>query len=300
MYRWKIYNEYNKTSSKYRNTFSSNVVHYNRPNTGINSQLIAFDFSYSNFQSHLVVGELFLLKWLEDNNYNYNMICDDDLHKNPNILNNYKTFVLNCHPEYWSQEMLQGLFYYLNNGGKTMYLGGNALYWKTTINNNQIEVRKDSSFHTHSAEKGGLWINLANYIFPIPTTEKIIGHWYDSSSYDRNNYYPYEIINSEHWIFNNITDTNIGTDNLNCPVEQEKKGPSGWEVDKSYFDPIYTIAKGKPPSDDITHNSDMIYYENTNGGKLFSAGSLVYTGSLLVDSNISQLTKNVFEHFLKN
>ena len=49
-----------------------------------------------------------------------------------------------------------------------------------------------------------------------------------------------------------------------------------------------------------TANNDMIYYENTNGGKLFSAGSLVYTGSLLVDSDISQLTKNVFEHFLKN
>ena len=44
----------------------------------------------------------------------------------------------------------------------------------------------------------------------------------------------------------------------------------------------------------------MIYYENTNVGKLFSAGSLVYTGSLLVDSDISQLTKNVFEHFLNN
>ena len=41
----------------------------------------------------------------------------------------------------------------------------------------------------------------------------------------------------------------------------------------------------------------MIYFENE--GKVFSAGSCTYTGALLIDNNISQLTKNVLNKFLK-
>ena len=63
--------------------------------------------------SHLVEAEKLLLRWLDSNSYEYDMICDLDLHENPEIINNYKIFILNVHPEYWSYEMVSGLNNYL-------------------------------------------------------------------------------------------------------------------------------------------------------------------------------------------
>jgi len=302
LYKWEIYEEYNKTAYKYKGDHYSNFVSYNRPNPINSFEIKTFNFLYSNYQSHKLVGELFLLKWLTDNNYTYNIITDTDLHNNPLILNQYKIFILNCHPEYWTFDMIKGLYNYIDNSGQVMYLAGNGLYWKTVVNENQIEVQKNANRHELNNELGGKWINLQDEIYPLPSSEKIIGQWYDSSSYDIQNSYPYEISDLNHWIFTDVNTENnlIGTDTLNSKFGYTHKGASGWEVDMSYIDKQYTIAKGKPPSDDITHNNDMIYYETEKNGKMFSVGSLTYTGSLLVDNNISQITKNVLDYYIES
>jgi len=56
--------------------------------------------------------------------------------------------VLGSHPEYWSAAMLQAFVSYQGAGGRVMYLGGNGLYWVTSVDPERpwlIEVRKCES-----------------------------------------------------------------------------------------------------------------------------------------------------------
>jgi hypothetical protein len=42
----------------------------------------------------------------------------------------------------------------------------------------------------------------------------------------------------------------------------------------------------------------MVIFDTPSGGQVFSAGSINYPASLLVDPHISQITANVLRHFL--
>ena len=42
----------------------------------------------------------------------------------------------------------------------------------------------------------------------------------------------------------------------------------------------------------------MVIHEPGNGGAVFSVGSITYPASLLVDANVSQVTRNVIRRFL--
>jgi len=303
LYKWNINDDVNNLiNKKYRNTKNESIfVNYNRPNI-YNSNRIRKRLNTSYNEYHWdprVTGEYYLLEWLDINNYNYDIITDQDLHNYPDILNNYKTFIIHNHCEYWSEEMLQGLYKYIKNYGNLMYLGGNGLYWKTTIKNNQLEVRKSGDYHIHTDEKGGLWSELQNEIFPLPIPEKITGLKFYGKAWPvlgNTLYGGYRITNSNHWIFDGVNQDFIGNDGLNGTII--KHGASGWEydgvVDPNLEDNI--IGKGYI-NNKIYNGNDMIYFEN--GGKIFSSGSVTYTGSLLIDENISKITMNVLNNFLE-
>jgi hypothetical protein len=46
------------------------------------------------------------MKWLDDNNFKYDIINDIILHENPHILSDYKVFINFGHNEYWTKEMI--------------------------------------------------------------------------------------------------------------------------------------------------------------------------------------------------
>ena len=48
------------------------------------------------------------------------------------------------------------------------------------------------------------------------------------------------------------------------------------------------------------HNRESIKEIAANGGEVFAVGSMNYISSLLVDKPLSDITKNVLNHFLKN
>ena len=75
-------------------------------------------------------------------------------------------------------------------------------------------------------------------------------------------------------------------------------GASGYETDKiSPFSPPGTtlLAKGTNPDDG---GGEMVVYEFPSGGSVFSAGSITYPCSLLVDDHVSRVTANVIRAFL--
>lgn len=121
--------------------------------------------------SHLARAERFLHAWLEESGYEYDVAGDLDLHRDPKLLEGYRTVILNGHSEYWSFEACQNLDRYLSRGGTSLVLSGNTLFWRTTFNRDgtvmecrkydeRIGGRHDASigelFHSHDGRRGSL------------------------------------------------------------------------------------------------------------------------------------------------
>ncbi len=94
--------------------------------------------------SHLTRAERFALVWLEQSGYEYDMVGDLDVHRNPELLNDYKVVVINGHGEYWSAEAFEGLDRYLRQGGNVLVLSGNVMVWRVSFNEQEsvMECRK--------------------------------------------------------------------------------------------------------------------------------------------------------------
>jgi hypothetical protein len=94
--------------------------------------------------SHLMRADRFLHLWLEQAGYEFDVIVDSDLHRDPDLLRGYRAFVINGHSECWSLPMYQGLENYLRRGGNAVVLSGNSLFWRVSFNDDYsiIECRK--------------------------------------------------------------------------------------------------------------------------------------------------------------
>lgn len=236
-------------------------------------------------REHLASAENLILSWLEKNGYRYDLFSDIDLHTDSTLLDNYRTVVLNTHPEYYSSEMIDHLQRFLARGGNLLYLGGNGMYWKVTfdLKNSVMECRKDGSVHSQTGERGGLWRNLGK------PEAAILGVGYTGPGY--NTFAPYRVLAGSHWAFQG---TGLETDAL-FGLEGSNGGPaSGWETDK--IDPVASpgqtvvLARGTNLNNG---GADMTYYDHPGGGFVFSAGSLSYGGALVRDRFMGLMLKNL-------
>ena len=246
-----------------------------------------------------------LLGWLEREGLEYDYYSESQLHFGELDLDAYKILILSVHPEYWSRTMYERVKEWVyKRGGRLMYLGGNGL-------NCEVEFIDESTLkiNTHLAGAGNelgmadpdgpdiyfesrmhrrLKESEANLLGVVTTHTGIMTAA------------PYKVIDASHWVFNGTDLSNgdlFGEENLQ---ERISGGASGHETDKmSPSSPANTVllAKGTNPDDG---GSEMVYYETDSGGGVFSAGSITYGASILVDENISRITSNVIEQFLEN
>ena len=128
----------------------------------------------------------------------------------------------------------------------------------------------------------------------------------------------YRVIQKKHQFFKNVRFQNsnqLGSKCLNKETSKNSEfylpersslerglmgeGASGWETDNlaNKQDKRFSLlAKGA-----LTSGADMFFKEGTKKyGHIFSASSITYIGSLLVDKGISTLTKNVIYQALRN
>lgn len=70
--------------------------------------------------------------WLEQAGYDYDVVSDLDLHRNPGLLKAYRTVMINGHSEYWSLPACDGLDDYLCGGGTAVVLSGNTMYLRVS------------------------------------------------------------------------------------------------------------------------------------------------------------------------
>jgi len=256
------------------------IVSFNRPNKA--------DSPFGD-KGHLVNAEMHLIRWLEENEIDYAVATDRDIHGSDFQFTNRKVVMLHAHPEYYSTEMLDHLESYNTSGGNIMYLGANGLYWKVTMSDNdQLECRKDGDTHKYGSGTGGLWKDKGR------SPSLLVGVHYSGTGYDT--YHPYSVIEENHWVFDN---TGLGKSDLFGENSLNGGGASGHETDKrteNTPEDFELIARGTNPD---LGGAQMVIRESAGRGIVFSVGSITYTGALSVDSNVHQITMNVLDKCLE-
>ncbi len=273
-----------------------------------------------------------LFDWLDHNGIDYDVITDEDLHREGYaLLKDYRVIMTGTHPEYHSTRMWDAMKRWLDRGGRLMYLGANGWYWRIAFHKHLpgvIEVRRAEDgirtwaaepgeyYHSFTGELGGLWRRIGrppNVICAVG----FIAQGFDVCSYFRRG--PDSHNPRARFIFAGVDEEVIGDFGL------IGGGAAGLELD------CIATALGSPPNtlrlassenhsamvqlvneefgvvpvniggdqNDRVH-ADLAFCETASGGAIFSVSSISWCGSLShnnCDNNISRITLNVLKRF---
>jgi N,N-dimethylformamidase len=253
---------------------------------------------------HLAPAEWRLLGWLEREGFGYDYYAEAQLHDGTLDLNAYQVLILSVHPEYWSRAMYARVkAWVFERGGRLMYLGGNGL-------NCEIEFLDDATMHcnSHLLSDGGA-LNMVDPNDPSLTYESRFHRRVECEAALLGvvcteagimTAAPYRVADATHWAFAGTglrKGDRLGTESLH---ERCHGGASGHETDKrSASSPpgTHLLAKGLNPEEG---GAELTLHETASGGAVFSAGSITYVASLLVDAPLSRVTRNVLERFSRS
>ena len=123
-----------------------------------------------------------LLSWLHAKNIGYDVITDEELHCDGwDAINQYDAVLTGSHPEYHTQETLDALTRYRDEGGALHYLGGNGFYWRIARHQEDpgfLEIRRAEDGLRAWASEPGEYYNAFDgtyggsflYLQPIANT----------------------------------------------------------------------------------------------------------------------------------
>ena len=283
---------------------------------------------------HQFSADLELLQWLEGRGVEFDVITDDDLHRQGvAALERYRVVLTGSHPEYVSRQMLDGLDSYLTAGGRLMYLGGNGFYWVTTAPGDDpfaIEVRRGMAgtrvwesppgewHQAMTGEHGGLWRHRGR------PPQVLTGVGFTAQGFDRSLLYQVDAA-----AIDRRTSFIIAGIDTQAPLGGAGSvlgGPAGFEIDRA--DPALgtpanavLVASARGFSDayqgaveDVTTadsqqggtvselvRSDVVFFESGTGGAVFSVGSIAWCGALRAsgtETPTGRMTWNVLSRFL--
>ncbi|GII60419.1 large subunit of N,N-dimethylformamidase [Sphaerisporangium krabiense] len=256
------------------------------------------------------------------------------------ILDPYRTVITGTHPEYISTTESEAIKGWLGDGGRLMYLGGNGFYWVTALDRarNYTELRRHDGteawqaapgeyYHNTDGEYGGLWRfrgTPPQELIGVGFTAQGFGHPKGSADYNR----PFDRTEASYseagaWVFEGVTKkVGIGGD---LPSLQSQGGPMGEEVDRvdySLGTPANTILLGRsqPFGEQYMHvveeintsalfeggdtnpmvRGDITLMHYPNGGAVFSASSMVWSGGFFSNNyvnDMTRITENVLNRF---
>ena len=285
--------------------------------------------------SHLMRGERFTHVWLEKQGYDFDVYTSLDLHRDPDLLNGYKAFIINGHDEYWSKEMYEGVDRYLGKGGSVAVLSGNTMFWRITYDEELgiMECRKygpgiggrkfakvGEIWHSFDVQRGSLMRNCG-----LPSW-KIIGldcsGWWGGA-----NNGIYTPTQTSHFLFNRPEKIRFhdrptfghaptgyrraggheGDIRLSSFAKPAKPVPDGgvFPEEPKGIETVANITRKNTRTLDYFANFgkvdeatlvDMIWWERPQGGKVFHAGAIAWGWTLDVDPKQTKIMRNVLFH----
>lgn len=305
-----------------------------RPWLNMRPKYVMTQFVHGKGSPHQFNADLHLIDWLEEKGFEYDVITDEDLHhEGAGLLQPYRVIVGGTHHEYWSEQMLDAMETYLNNGGRFMNLAGNGYYWVTTIDPTQphiVEIRRSGGTETWEAapgeahlsttgEMGGLWRNRNR------APQKWVGAGFTAEGFDRGSPYrrqPDSFNPRAAFIFEGIGKDELIGDFTNLVMEH---GAAGFEIDRAdhllgtpshalvlatatdfsdnyqfVIEEVHCADSKQSASVNPGVKGDIVYLEFPNGGGVFSASSISWCGCLHYNNyqnNVSRMTENVLRRF---
>jgi N,N-dimethylformamidase len=275
--------------------------------------------------AHLLTADLYLIDWLEHERLAYDVAADQHLHdEGAGLLEPYSCVILGSHPEYVTGAMLDALAGYLTGGGRIAYLGGNGLYWVTTLDPERphlMEVRKGGEgdidvwnvpqpgewMHATAPELGGTWArrgrpprSLVGVEFSGSVFEHARGRWaYQRLAASRDP--------AHAWIFSGVESDVIGDYGLNlgCAAGFEMDCVQEWPWNEATPAPV-VLARATHESFvhlgevSVQPAADMALTSHPGGGAVFAVGSVTWTGSLShagYQNDVARITRNVLDRF---
>jgi N,N-dimethylformamidase len=245
---------------------------------------------------HLAGAEWRLLGWLERERLAYDYWAETQFHFGELPLDEYRVVILSTHPEYWSREMYSRLKQWVfERGGRLLYLGGNGLNCEVEFLDRQTCIYCNED---NRRLRGNPPPFESRFHLRHESEANLLGVVYD----DRGimTAAPYRVEKSGHWAFDG---TGLKENDTFGHLSQHMRipgGASGHETDKiSPSSPPGTqlLAQGLNPDNGGAH---MIIFETSSRGAVFSAGSICWPSSLLVDDHVSRITSNVIRRFLED
>ena len=282
--------------------------------------------------AHQLGADLHVLDWLSAFGEPFDVITDEDLHhEGLELLEPYRVILTGTHPEYWSEQMLDATEAFLDGGGRFMYLGGNGMYWVTSVHPERphvLEIRRtyagtrawqSAPGECHQActgEPGGLW----RFRGKAPQRLFLVGmaaHGYDVAL-------PYERLPASHdpqvaWIFDGVEGERFGD------AGAIMGGAAGFEIDRvddelgtpphavvlatarGFSDSYQAVVEDTLMQDSLSGgpvnpnvHADVVYAEHPNGSAVFATGSVTWGGSLTHnggDNDVARITGNVLRRF---
>ncbi len=271
-----------------------------------------------------------LLAWLDAHNIGFDVVTDHELNdEGVSCIERYDILMTTSHPEYHTNDTLDALTAYRDNGGHLSYLGGNGFYWRIALhpeNTNTLEIRRAEDgirawaaepgeyYQAFDGQYGGLWRRNGR------PPQALSGLGFTAQGQFTGSYYRRrQIDKSLEWIFEGIDDEIIGDFGL-CGG-----GAAGYELDRADTrlgtpEQAQVIASSENHDEDfilvpeemLTHittlpgpqaeellRADIIWCEFDGGGSIFSVGSITFCGALPhnnFDNSISRLLLNVLKH----
>ncbi|MES2355817.1 MAG: DUF4082 domain-containing protein [Pseudomonadota bacterium] len=302
------YNEYGCPGSLY------SLYPFNSTN-GQQAQKVSFDRPFAQVTinpghyNNPLCYEYNMIRWLEAQGYDVSYITNMDVHTNPNLLLQHKTYLSVGHDEYWSKEMRDAVEKARDSGINLGFFSGNTAYWR---------VRFEPS---SSGEANRI---MACYRYPSVTPDPVAPtyRWRDAENNrpenamigvmyvgdDDNKYggYNFVVSNSSDPYYNNTGLQNGNTCTQLVGFEWDGVvnngfAPSGLIVlSNSTVTPRSTVAPGTPITS--TQISSAARYTALSGAKVFATGSIQWSWGLdnfgviqtpRADLRVQQITANV-------
>ena len=278
--------------------------------------------------------DTFVVDWLEAMNQEFDVITDEDLHKEGlDLLRPYRVILTGGYPEYYTKRMWDAVYDYTHQGGRLMYLGGNGFFWRCAYHTELpgvLEVRRNENgtrtwegrpgefYHSFTGEFGGVWRSQGHTAPQVITGVGFTAVGFDRSSYYRRTQESFDP--RAGFIFEGI-----GDDELIGDFGYHGGGAAGNEIDRAdqrlgtpphalvlasseNHGPLYLLVVEEilmssasiSGIDNELVRADIVFYETPNGGGVFSVGSIAFISSLPwneYDNNVSRMVLNVLGRF---
>ncbi len=276
--------------------------------------------------AHLMLADLYAWWWLRREFPGRVGVTDDrDLHlRGEASLRGVRVLVLSAHPEYWTAAMLDAIQAHLARGGSVVYLGGNGLYWVTSLHPTKphlMEIRRwggsqtwsieeDDRLHQFEDRLGGLWAEAGR---PPNATVGVGFVGFGNGPSLRFTRTPESYEPRWSWLFDGVDTDTIGAAGVNTGAGNEfdafdpELRPPGDSVVVARSAPVepdhfaaYEAGGARAPAEGLS--SDIVLTRTPAGGYVLAFSSITASGCLVStrDTSFARVARNGVERMLED